>query len=129
MTSKPILLMVISALIVATIFSSYTFVAFAKTPTRTAVGVTTICSGDNKRQLCGAFGAGGVEGEWLCKYHKNTKTWSCVQEDKTGGSSNILAGISDALAKARAGATTGGGNNTNILEGNTVKGGRLLKGG
>jgi len=85
MDSKSVIFVVISALFVATIYSSSTSVVFAVTSCIT-VGDTAVCASDDPL----------VGGMWKCEYQKD-ETWKC---EKVKASANIPPGLADALNDA-----------------------------
>ncbi len=80
-----VIFVVISALFVATIYSSSTSVVFAVTSCIT-VGDTAVCASDDPL----------VGGMWKCEYQKD-ETWKC---EKVKASANIPPSLTDAINDA-----------------------------
>jgi len=147
MNTKFMIFVAISAILIAAIYSSSSHVIFAT--------VTTSCTGTSKKTThCTVFDSEtGDNPSYNCTLNKDGKTWRCVQAASMG-SSTIPPALKDAINKAKAGIMTGstnetttnnptilkggkpvvGGantesNNTNILNGNAMKGGATLKDG
>ena len=114
MNIKFVIFVTISAILGAAIYSSSILVVFAAT---TQCGQSKI---NKKQQVCSVTDESGVT-FWRCTKHNNG-SWSCVQETKAVGSSNITSVLSDAIVKAKGGLATDGTNNTNVF-----KSGSLLK--
>jgi hypothetical protein len=82
MDTKFMILLVISTLLIVSIYSSSTFIVFAETSC-IIVGNTAVCVSDDSD-----FG-----GMYKCEYQKD-ETWKC---EKVKASANIPPGLTDAL--------------------------------
>lgn len=112
-----VIFVALSALFVAEIYSSAVSDVFARTVT---------CLNNTKTgAFCVIYDDPGGPTFYACKKPKGGK-WSYVQVIETP--ENETSDLSNAINKARVGATIGG-NNTSFLGSNIMKGGGLLNGG
>jgi len=111
MQFKPVIFVVISAILVAAIYSLSTFVVFASTTTTYQTKNSRIlCVGDEKSKSCAKDTSGDVT-VWMCT--KNNGKWKCVEAKSVTAPP---AGLDQALIKAQVDAKTGD-NNTNVPKG------------
>jgi hypothetical protein len=120
MNSEFLILVAISTILVAAIYSSSAQLIFAT--------VTTSCTGTSKKTVhCTVFDSEtGDNPSYNCTLNKDGKTWRCVQATSMG-TNNIPPALKDAIVKAQAGATLDGSNNTKVPKDFTSKAGNLLE--
>jgi hypothetical protein len=123
MHTKVMMFAIASALFVAAIYTSSTFVAFARECRIAPNGTDVICTERDDK--------GKISKVSYC--YKEEGNWKCVDvTPKKTGSSTISPDLKNALDKAQL-LTAGGDqiipdNNTNVLKGKIEKGGSLLRG-